>query len=77
MPNIVQNKFCICIFQAGTITGDRMWRMPLFKHYSKQISESQLADLNNISGVRAGGACTAAAFLRVSHIAYWELPIQI
>ena len=53
--------------QAGGKTGDRVWRMPLFKHYTKQVTEAHLADLNNIgSGGRMGGACTAAAFLRVS-----------
>uniref|UniRef100_A0A673FYT6 Cytosol aminopeptidase n=1 Tax=Sinocyclocheilus rhinocerous TaxID=307959 RepID=A0A673FYT6_9TELE len=47
------------------ITGDRVWRMPLFQHYTKQITESALADLNNIGKYsRSGGACTAAAFLR-------------
>ena len=46
-------------------TGDRMWRMPLWKAYTKMVSESQLADLNNIgTGGRGAGACTAAAFLK-------------
>ncbi|KAI0221061.1 Cytosol aminopeptidase [Lamellibrachia satsuma] len=52
------------MLKAGSRTGDRVWRMPLFKHYTKQITESQLADLNNIGGGREGGACTAAAFLK-------------
>jgi aminopeptidase len=53
--------------QAGTRTGDRVWRMPLLKHYTKQVTESQLADVNNIGNIpRSGGACTAAAFLRVN-----------
>lgn len=30
------------------MTGDRVWRMPLFQHYTKQVTDSQLADLNNI-----------------------------
>jgi len=48
------------------VTGDRVWRMPLFNHYTKQVTESQLADINNIGTAgRAGGACTAAAFLKV------------
>ena len=42
-----------------------MWRMPLFKHYYKKMSESPLADLVNTAG-RPGGACNAAAFLKVS-----------
>eukprot|EP00918_Siedleckia_nematoides_P055006 GHVU01120032.1.p1 GENE.GHVU01120032.1~~GHVU01120032.1.p1 ORF type:complete len:521 (+),score=90.29 GHVU01120032.1:75-1565(+) len=51
--------------EAGKYTGDRVWRMPVFKLYTKQMTESALADLNNIgSGSRAGGASTAAAFLK-------------
>ncbi|XP_013420572.1 cytosol aminopeptidase-like [Lingula anatina] len=50
--------------KAGSRTGDRVWRMPLWDCYTKQITESQLADLNNISGGRSAGACTAAAFLK-------------
>ncbi|KAJ8000433.1 hypothetical protein DPEC_G00180080 [Dallia pectoralis] len=53
------------IHQASVVTGDRMWRMPLFDHYTRQVTECQLADLNNIGKYsRSGGACTAAAFLR-------------
>ncbi|XP_066574171.1 cytosol aminopeptidase [Amia ocellicauda] len=51
--------------KAGAVTGDRVWRMPLFQHYTRQVTESQLADLNNVGKYsRSGGACTAAAFLR-------------
>lgn len=51
--------------EASIVTGDRVWRMPLFEHYTKQVTESALADLNNIGKYsRSGGACTAAAFLK-------------
>uniref|UniRef100_A0A8C5LRK4 Cytosol aminopeptidase n=1 Tax=Leptobrachium leishanense TaxID=445787 RepID=A0A8C5LRK4_9ANUR len=51
--------------EASAVTGDRVWRMPLFEHYSKQVTESALADLNNVGKYsRSGGACTAAAFLK-------------
>ncbi|NP_001279481.1 cytosol aminopeptidase [Callorhinchus milii] len=51
--------------EAGVVTGDRVWRMPLFQHYTKQVTESQLADLNNVGKYsRSAGACTAAAFLQ-------------
>ncbi|XP_048458865.1 cytosol aminopeptidase [Rhincodon typus] len=63
--------------QASVVTGDRVWRMPLFQHYTRQVTESQLADLNNIGKYRSGGACTAAAFLRefvtVSHWAHLDI----
>ncbi|XP_037077116.1 cytosol aminopeptidase-like [Pollicipes pollicipes] len=49
---------------AGTNTGDRVWRMPLWKHYTKSMKECRLADLNNIGSATGGGACTAAAFLQ-------------
>ncbi|CAH1782982.1 unnamed protein product [Owenia fusiformis] len=53
------------LHKAGAKTGDRMWRMPLYKHYSKQVTECHLADVHNIGKYsRAGGSCTAAAFLR-------------
>lgn len=52
--------------EAGTKTGDRVWRMPLFNHFTRQTTDSQLADVVNIQkgGGGAGGACVAAAFLR-------------
>ncbi|XP_055494548.1 cytosol aminopeptidase [Leucoraja erinacea] len=63
--------------EASIVTGDRVWRMPLFQHYTRQITESQLADLNNIGKYRSGGACTAAAFLRefvtVPHWAHLDI----
>ncbi|XP_022106709.1 cytosol aminopeptidase-like [Acanthaster planci] len=53
------------LHQAGVETGDRLWRMPLFQHYSSQMTESHLADVNNIGKhARSGGSCTAAAFLK-------------
>ncbi|CAN7941264.1 unnamed protein product, partial [Ixodes hexagonus] len=53
------------LHQAGMTSGDRLWRMPLFEHYRKGMTKSTLADLNNISKQGpAGGACSAAAFLK-------------
>nr|XP_039250708.1 cytosol aminopeptidase-like [Styela clava] len=50
--------------EAGYITGDRVWRMPLYELYSSHIKPAHLADINNVGkGGRGGGACTAAAFL--------------
>jgi len=49
---------------AGMHTGDRVWRLPLYSLYKTQVTESQLADCQNISKVGSqGGSCTAAAFL--------------
>ncbi|GBM58306.1 Cytosol aminopeptidase [Araneus ventricosus] len=51
--------------KAGYVTGDRVWRMPLYDYYKKAVKDSHLADLNNIGKKgREAGSCTAAAFLR-------------
>lgn len=50
--------------KASYVSGDRVWRMPLYRLYTKQVTETALADLNNISGTRNAGSCTAAAFLQ-------------
>ena len=56
----------VTLFQAGMLTGDRVWRMPLFKHYKQQMTECVLADVNNLgSAGREGGSCTAAGYLWV------------
>ncbi|XP_010218860.1 PREDICTED: cytosol aminopeptidase [Tinamus guttatus] len=53
------------LYEASILTGDRVWRMPLFEHYTKQVTDCALADLSNVGKYsRAGGACTAAAFLK-------------
>ncbi|GIX79017.1 cytosol aminopeptidase [Caerostris extrusa] len=50
--------------KAGSITGDRVWRMPLFDYYRKAVKYSHLADINNIGKKgKEAGSCTAAAFL--------------
>lgn len=51
------------LISAGEETGDRIWRMPVFKSHKSKIAPAPLADLNN-TGPRYGGACNAAAFLR-------------
>lgn len=48
--------------KAADRAGDRVWPMPLFPEYREQL-KSDVADLANVGG-RAGGACTAAAFIR-------------
>jgi leucyl aminopeptidase len=48
--------------EAGEVTGEKVWRMPLAKAYDKMI-DSKNADMKNIGG-RHGGAITAAQFLQ-------------
>ena len=41
------------LIQAGESTGDRIWRMPVFKSHKTKIAPAQLADINN-TGPRNG-----------------------
>jgi leucyl aminopeptidase len=50
------------LIKAGEATGDRLWKLPLWNDYKKQI-EGTHADLCNIGPGRDAGAITAAAFL--------------
>jgi len=43
--------------------GEKMWRMPFHEEYKDGI-KSDVADLNNISSQRGGGAIVAALFMR-------------
>ena len=49
------------LIHAGELSGDRVWRMPVWEDYREQL-KTPLADLANIGGSKAG-AITAAAFL--------------
>ena len=51
------------LLSSGIATGERLWRMPLADVYDKQI-RSDIADMKNIAGGRAGGSITAAQFLQ-------------
>jgi leucyl aminopeptidase len=50
------------VLGASRSAGDRMWPMPTFDDYFEQL-KSEIADFTNTGG-RAGGAITAAMFLR-------------
>ena len=56
-------KYFVFCRKSGSSTGDQVWRLPLSPLFTRQVSNSPLADLNNSPGLRGGGACTAAAFL--------------
>jgi leucyl aminopeptidase len=49
------------LLNAGRISGDRAWELPLWDDYQEQINSS-FADMANIGG-REAGAITAACFL--------------
>lgn len=48
--------------QAGALSGEPVWRLPLGKQYRKQI-DSSVADLKNV-GDKGAGTITAGAFLQ-------------
>lgn len=48
--------------RAGERSGERVWRLPLWKEYRKQL-DSEIADLKNVGG-REAGVITAGYFLR-------------
>lgn len=48
---------------ASIHTGDRVWRFPLWKHYSRRIKKSQTSDLRDFDA-KLGGPCLSAAFLK-------------
>lgn len=49
------------LFKAGLRSGEKVWRLPLWDDYDKQI-KSDVADVKNTGG-RGAGAITAAKFL--------------
>ena len=48
--------------EAGRITGEKVWRLPLSDEYDKMI-DTPIADMKNIGG-RYAGSITAAQFLQ-------------
>ncbi len=50
------------LLDAGMVTGDRAWHLPVWDDYTRQL-KSNFADLANIGG-KGAGAVTAACFLK-------------
>lgn len=50
------------LLEAGRMSGDKLWRMPLAEAYDRLI-KSHIADMKNVGG-RPAGAITAAQFLQ-------------
>ena len=57
-PELAQ-KVCL----SGVETGERVFELPLYGMFKERMTKSDVADLRNLSGVKGGGALTAAAFL--------------
>jgi leucyl aminopeptidase len=47
---------------AGTASGERVWRLPLWREYRKQL-DSDIADIKNVGG-RPASTITAGLFLK-------------
>jgi len=56
------DKLAQWLTEAGEVSGDKVWRMPLSTAFDKLIN-SRFADMKNV-GARWGGASTAAQFLK-------------
>jgi leucyl aminopeptidase len=57
------DKIAAQMHEASVAALDPCWRMPLDEEYG-EVLKSNFADMGNIGGGRAGGAITAAMFLR-------------
>lgn len=51
------------IRKAGIITGDRVWRLPLWKFFTDNVTRMRTIDVDN-KGYGKGSPCLAAAFLK-------------
>jgi leucyl aminopeptidase len=56
------DKVANAYLEAGIQVDDQLWRLPPHERYRRHL-ESRVADLNNVSSGRFGGAITAALFL--------------
>lgn len=61
---------------SGTVTGEKLWRLPLTEGYDKDI-DSGVADVKNIGSGRGAGSITAAQFLQrfVNNVPWAHLDI--
>ena len=65
LPALFTNNDALAadLTKAGDAVGDPMWRLPLWRPY-RQMLESKVADINNVSEGGFGGAITAALYLQ-------------
>ncbi|MCF0043317.1 leucyl aminopeptidase family protein [Dyadobacter fanqingshengii] len=71
------NALAESLAQAGDITGERMWRLPIWDSYKEEIA-SDIADVKNYHGKPLAGAIVAAKFLEAftdEHPAWAHLDI--
>jgi len=51
------------LMKAGAVTGDRVWRFPVWRHFTKRVTELVGIDVSNTGIGKGGDPCLAAAFL--------------
>jgi len=54
---------CSALESSAAVTGEKIWRLPLFEDYDDRM-KSDIADLNNMSSEKNAGAIAGAIFLR-------------
>ena len=61
---------------SGEDVGERLWRMPLGKEYTKHI-KSDIADIKNVGRARQAGATAGAVFLEqfIGSVAWAHLDV--
>jgi leucyl aminopeptidase len=57
------DKLAAALFKAGEFTGERVWRMPLYKEYEDLI-KSDIADVKNVGAGRNAGTIVGATFIK-------------
>ncbi|MCU0821896.1 MAG: leucyl aminopeptidase [Spirochaetes bacterium] len=57
------DKLADAIFRAGEKTGERVWRLPLYKEYDEDL-KSDIADIKNVSATRNAGTILGGIFLK-------------
>jgi leucyl aminopeptidase len=70
------DKLAASLTEAGTATGEKLWRFPLTEAYDKDI-DSVIADVKNTGSGRGAGSITAAQFLQrfVNNVPWAHLDI--
>ncbi|MEX2408533.1 MAG: leucyl aminopeptidase family protein, partial [Rhodovibrionaceae bacterium] len=65
LPALFSNSDALAeeLLSSGVAEGDPLWRLPLHRPY-RQLLNSKLADINNVSSGGFAGAITAALFLQ-------------
>lgn len=61
---VFSNQSCLWdeVQKASQITGDRVWQLPFWKYFNRQVTDKHNANISN-GGIGRGRSCMNAAFL--------------